>query len=426
MADKKKNELTDMKITHVSYVNKAANKKQFFLMKSENETPAFEKEVPIFINKADEEKKLVYGVVYEPDAVDTQGDFAKSEVIEKAAHEFLADARNIDLQHNFEAGYGTLQESYIAPVDFKIGEQQIKKGSWVIVTKATDEVWESIKKGEITGYSMGGKATRSEAKETNKVNKEASDPSTSDEVKGFFNVMKSFFIGKADKTESAARTSKSFAERMAVADVMENMWRVTDALTSTMRDILADKAIGNKQDELTKSIDEFATYMKKRVSKVDEGITKADTDFFDSENIEKAGKSISSANMQQIQSAYEVLGKLIELGTKTTESSEGDDEDMKKEDVQEIIKAAVAEGLKPVNEKLGILEKGEETPQANEDVTKADEISAIVKQAINESLQSVNDRLSKIEKAKGVSKQLEDQPEDPVKKSANSWAGLDI
>jgi len=76
--------------------------------------------------------------------------------IEKAAHGFLKDARQIDKQHDFQGGVGEVVESYVAPADFEVNGETIKKGSWVLVTKASDEVWEQIKKGDITGYSMAG------------------------------------------------------------------------------------------------------------------------------------------------------------------------------------------------------------------------------------------------------------------------------
>lgn len=53
-------ELVNAKITHVSYVDKAANQKQFFIVKSEKQ-PDFQKEVRILAKEADEQK-LVYGI----------------------------------------------------------------------------------------------------------------------------------------------------------------------------------------------------------------------------------------------------------------------------------------------------------------------------------------------------------------------------
>lgn len=147
-------ELKNAKITHVSYVDKAANKKKFFLTKSED-APNFELEVTI-TKAEDESKRLVYGVVYEPEKLDAHGDYMTSAEIEKSAHDFLVNARNIDVQHNFQDGFGDVVESYIAKQDDL--ESGITKGSWVLVTKATEEVWEAIQKGEITGYSMAGTA----------------------------------------------------------------------------------------------------------------------------------------------------------------------------------------------------------------------------------------------------------------------------
>ncbi|KXZ19013.1 phage portal protein [Bacillus nakamurai] len=150
-------ELRNAVISFVSYVDKAANQTEFFFTKAAG-LPSFEKKVQLFTKSEPDDQKLVYGIVYEPDVPDAHGDYMTAEEIEKAAHGFLADARNIDTNHNFEGGTGEVVESYVAPDDFQIGGAQIRKGSWVLVTKASDEVWEQIKAGVITGYSMAGTA----------------------------------------------------------------------------------------------------------------------------------------------------------------------------------------------------------------------------------------------------------------------------
>jgi hypothetical protein len=153
----KKRMLKDVTITHVSYVRRGANKKQFFLAKSVCDKAEIEFPVK-FIAKQDEssEKKLLYGIVYEPDCEDTYGDFMTKDEIEKTAHEFLQYYRNIDTEHNLLAGAGIVVESYIAPINLSIGGNEIKAGSWVLVTKASDEIWDAWKAGDITGYSMFG------------------------------------------------------------------------------------------------------------------------------------------------------------------------------------------------------------------------------------------------------------------------------
>ncbi|AUZ26046.1 phage portal protein [Bacillus subtilis] len=183
-------ELRNAKISFVSYVDKAANQTEFFFTKSAG-LPAFEKKVRLFTKSEQDEQKLVYGIVYEPDVPDAHGDFMTAEEIEKAAHGFLAEAREIDINHSFEGGTGVVVESYVAPDDFMIGSKQITKGSWVLVTRASDEVWEQIKAGIITGYSMAGTADVYEEEPVEKA--------------GFFSVFKQMLADKTGKETEEMR-----------------------------------------------------------------------------------------------------------------------------------------------------------------------------------------------------------------------------
>lgn len=117
--------------------------------------------VSVAIKALNSEKKITYGVVYPPEEVDLQKEWAKPEIIEKAAHQFLTDWRQQDTFHDEQAGKGTPVESYIVPCDLyefhgvKL-EQPIKKGTWIMATKWEPEAWEQVKEGKITGYSIGG------------------------------------------------------------------------------------------------------------------------------------------------------------------------------------------------------------------------------------------------------------------------------
>ncbi|MCT1183076.1 DNA methyltransferase [Lactococcus lactis] len=183
--------LENVKVTHVSYVDKAANKKQFFLTKSSSE-PTFETTVKL-LTKSDDPQKLVYGVVYEPNVEDAHGDFMDAETIEKAAHGFMEEYQNIDKQHDFKTSAGKVVESYVAPSDMTVGDTAITKGTWVLVTKATDELWESIQKGEFTGYSLAGTA------EVEDVKKQTTQTLTK---QGLISMVKSFFnLKKQEEVE---------------------------------------------------------------------------------------------------------------------------------------------------------------------------------------------------------------------------------
>lgn len=118
-----------------------------------------EKAWEVEIVKADEEKRLLYGVALEPQTKDSQNDIADEEEIEKAAHNFMIKSRLMDLQHKevVDPKKAIPVESYIAMVDMMVNDKPIKKGSWVVVTKIfDDEIWQMVKSGAIKGYSIRG------------------------------------------------------------------------------------------------------------------------------------------------------------------------------------------------------------------------------------------------------------------------------
>ena len=118
-----------------------------------------ENKVDIKVNKfikKEEEKKLVYGVVLEPDSVDLQGDIISVEEIEKSAHNYMINSRMVGYRHNSIAD-ARVVESYI----FNIENQEIVKGSWIIVVKVMNyDLWEKVKNNEINGFSIGGYGNR--------------------------------------------------------------------------------------------------------------------------------------------------------------------------------------------------------------------------------------------------------------------------
>ena len=109
------------------------------------------------VAKGDEH--IVYGIVYEPNTEDAQGDQANAEEIKKAAYDFMEHCQDFKVMHKGKKVKIRILENYIAPVAFSIGKRKVKKGSWVLVTRVLDKkVWEDIKSGKLTGYSMAGYA----------------------------------------------------------------------------------------------------------------------------------------------------------------------------------------------------------------------------------------------------------------------------
>jgi hypothetical protein len=109
-----------------------------------------------------DEHHLVYGVVLEPNLHDSQGDRINPDEIRKAAHRYLEESRESDVQHAVEKADGvSLVESAMAPHDMVIGGKPVTGGSWFAAYKVRNpEVWSKVEKGELTGFSMGGSGLR--------------------------------------------------------------------------------------------------------------------------------------------------------------------------------------------------------------------------------------------------------------------------
>ncbi|MBU8720529.1 terminase [Bacillus subtilis] len=395
-------ELVNAKITHVSYVDKAANQKQFFFMKSEKQ-PDFQKEVKVLTKEADEQK-LVYGIVYEPDTVDAHGDFMTAAEIEKAAHGFLKDAREIDKQHDFQGGVGAVVESYVAPTDFVINGELIKKGSWVLVTKASEEVWEEIKKGEITGYSMAGIADIAKQEE------KPVSQGKHDE-KGLFNLFKNFIKGNAHLLKGAVQDKYDEGRKR------REFWAAQDALNSALFkwDYSEGEGMESDPEKIREALQDFVNIAQEVL--ISNDILKAIGS--KPEELQKAGRKFSASNLQEIKSAHTALGNLL-----SQVETEGEEEEMNAEDVAKSIK----EALEPIQKRLTELEKDEDPKKKDEkkaaEEEEAEKEAEKLKKAITDAVQPLADRIEAIEKSRGISKQDETTSETETQINKSIWSGL--
>ena len=111
-----------------------------------------------------EEKRLATFLVLEPQdedytTSDLHGDWYDLDTVEDACHSFNRFCRKANLFHLVDTTAFEFVESYITESDMVIGEEPIKKGSWlakIYVNKSDvgDLVWESIKSGEFNGLSV--------------------------------------------------------------------------------------------------------------------------------------------------------------------------------------------------------------------------------------------------------------------------------
>lgn len=111
------------------------------------------------------EERYVLGIVLEPEVVDAQKDIYSSDEVRAACYRYMEDFQNSGLMHSqLVNGRVRLLENYLAPVDFSIGEEQVKKGTWLQALRIRDDgIWSAVKGGDLTGLSIGGSAVRSPA-----------------------------------------------------------------------------------------------------------------------------------------------------------------------------------------------------------------------------------------------------------------------
>ncbi len=122
----------------------------------------FAKSIPLIKGVDPDDERFVLGVVLEPEVVDAQGDIYSPEEVRQAAHRFMEEFGGLGLMHRFRVNDQVkVLESYLAPADFAIGEVRVRKGTWLLAVRIlADELWEQVKDGRLTGFSIGGSARR--------------------------------------------------------------------------------------------------------------------------------------------------------------------------------------------------------------------------------------------------------------------------
>lgn len=115
--------------------------------------------------------QYVLGIVLEPNdgkdgaplAPDAQSDVYSEDEVRKAAWLFMRKYQGLGLMHEREATKREMEivESFVAPVEFVLNGQTIRKGTWLLGAKIhSPDLWKKIKRGEIGAWSIDGEAVR--------------------------------------------------------------------------------------------------------------------------------------------------------------------------------------------------------------------------------------------------------------------------
>lgn len=122
------------------------------------------------VQKAEGDKRYTLGAMYIPDRIDAHGEWTDSEELQRAVWDYVrTNDRRIRLQHNREIVAGEWVEVMSFPYELTV-PIQTPSGIEVNHTYPANTVflgviwedwaWEKIQRGEILGYSIGGRAER--------------------------------------------------------------------------------------------------------------------------------------------------------------------------------------------------------------------------------------------------------------------------
>ncbi len=421
--------ISDAKISFVSLVDKAANKKQFLITKAEAGSASFASYGRIV--NADAESHYITGIVYEPMTEDAHGNYMTEEEITKAAYWFAKNGNQVDLQHSFEPlEDAAVVESYVAKCDMEINGQSIKKGTWLMTVEVNDpDVFEAIEKGEITGFSMGGVGKySSEDVALDDVAKTAIPTAPADrEKRGLFKRLAAALgFEVVEKGEMADR----YAADMKYSGFWNAFYTLEDVLYrynwQTDRYEFEDN-----ENLITETLTEFNAIVTDLLTG-GQPVAKA----LASGSVFKAGKAMSNANKETLTSIYDSLGAFLEKF-----NDEQEETDVTKKEITDAIAEGVAKALAPAQQPEAVEKSAENTPITAEAIEKM--VDAAVKKALApaeddeepvtaENIQkmieaAVEKAVAPVRKAAGVPSNLndEDDGEDGVEKAAPHYlAGI--
>ena len=410
-------EISNARINFVSLVNKAANKHQFLIVKADDGTATFQTFGRIV--KADTESHYVTGIVYEPMVEDSQGNYMTEEEIAKAAHWFMKNEGSVDIQHCFKKADGCeVVESYVAKSDMEIDGQPIKKGTWLMTMEISNaDVWDSISKGDITGYSMGGVGAYSLEDVELPVEKQ-------EEPKGIFKKLAKAMgfevVEKGAVKNQYNRRIKSdnfYTAWSALSNVLDGEkfnpetgqyeYGYTDdedvirAALSDFNDIVTNLLTGNVS--IVKSLEKAAKEAPAPII--------------------KAGKSLSSKNLSALKGIHESLGSFLSDFEEEPENNiNKEDDTMTHEEVQNIVGEEVKKAMEPIAKQLEAITKSAEpttpetaTPEMGD--VSADSIAKMVGEEVQKAMEPVTKLLEPLMKSRSLPGNLNDAPGSAVTKS---------
>lgn len=415
--------INNAKISFVSLVDKAANKHKFLITKSDDGKANFTSTGRIL--KADSETHFVTGIVYEPLVEDTDGNYMTEAEITKAAHWFMKNDGDVDVQHCFKKAKGVeVVESYVAKSDMDIEGQDIAKGTWIMTMEVTDDkTWDAIEKGDITGFSMGGVGEYSE---------------------------EDVDLDNIEKTEGPkgllAKLAKSLGldvvEKGKVKDTYQKRIKADNFFTAwgALRNSLEGNFYNSEKEIWEWGYSSDETEIANALSDFNEIVT----DILTSGNVAKSlkkhcksaekpvmkeGKSLSKKNLDALVGIRDTLNTFLSDYEESNQSKgEGDYKTVKKEvddmtaeEITKMVGEEVEKAMKPITEQVAAIAKsfdGDGTAtEPQSEGTSEEDIAKMVGAEVAKAVKPITDTLAPLMKSRALPGNLNDSGDgDPIEK----------
>lgn len=201
--------------------------------------------------KADGKLHRLYGIVYAPDAVDTQGDWTDAETIRKAADLWMQEgrARYVDREHEFEPVAAFVAESWLIRAGDPLFPDE-RPGAWAVGIQIEDaDLWDAIEAGEVEGLSLAGTARMEKRSLFSRLFHPMTkgDPEmTPDEVRAIVREVLDKTVEDAEADAARERLEKSLSEKdarlKALEEEREKLVKAVEALKAEVEAIKARPA----------------------------------------------------------------------------------------------------------------------------------------------------------------------------------------
>ena len=389
-------------------------------------TPVLADLTKAVIRKEDVAKQLLYCPVYCPGVMDIHGNWAEAEVIEKAAHEFLAtfSQGNVDLSHSYVPEDCVVVESWVTKgVDPLF--PNVPEGTWCVCLKVNNpDIWAGIEKGEFKSVSMGGTAKIIPPEESIEKGASGMSDSTDNKEQGGWlaKVRKILPGGKADALEKEETGPVSFGDYTKDMEAWGNLWDLLYDFRSWALSLF--DGAGTKEEKIAAfnaGTDELkskaAPLFMNAVEKSDEG------DEAKAAAIAKAREIVDDVLKKEIAVVKAEDDEALKAAMADLEKT-GDAE------VKAVIEE-IAKSVTDLNDKVEALEKGGTTPGDPDNpppepatVEKTDEIKSAVED-VAATLASISKKVDAIGQTVAPSKvQKETEPAKPEGGEEEGWGVL--